>query len=134
MTLGVRAVVCGGGGSTILLVRHTYVPGWHLPGGGVEAGETAIAALKRELAEETNVNVMGQPELVSTHFNRHASRRDHILLYRVPEFEQPQDKRPDMEIAEAGFFPLDALPHPVSRGTKRRIAELLGEAVPDGYW
>ncbi|HYV61483.1 MAG TPA: NUDIX domain-containing protein, partial [Bryobacteraceae bacterium] len=39
MTLGVRALVVDGSGC-ILLVKHSYVSGWHLPGGGVEAGET----------------------------------------------------------------------------------------------
>ena len=36
LTLGVRALVVDGQGR-IFLVKHSYVSGWHLPGGGVEA-------------------------------------------------------------------------------------------------
>ena len=48
MTLGVRTLVIDGEGR-IFLVKHSYVSGWHLPGGGVEAGETLTEAAAREL-------------------------------------------------------------------------------------
>src|SRR5262245_33676913 len=44
MTLGVRALVVDEQGR-VFLVRHSYVSGWHLPGGGVEAGETLAQAV-----------------------------------------------------------------------------------------
>jgi hypothetical protein len=50
-TLGVRAVAVDGDGR-VLLVRHTYLAGWWLPGGGVDKGETTQAAVVRELREE----------------------------------------------------------------------------------
>ena len=50
MTLGVRTMLIDG--DKVLLIRHTYVPGWHFPGGGVERGETAEASAAREVMEE----------------------------------------------------------------------------------
>ena len=44
LTLGVRAQVYDAAGR-VLLIRHSYLPGWHFPGGGVEFGETAPEAM-----------------------------------------------------------------------------------------
>jgi len=56
LTVGVRALVIDGTGR-VFLVKHSYVAGWHLPGGGVEAGESLMTALTRELREEGNIEV-----------------------------------------------------------------------------
>src|SRR3974390_1630148 len=58
MTLGVRAVILDRD-NRVFLVKHTYVSGWHLPGGGVEPGETFRDALRRELAEEGRIELTG---------------------------------------------------------------------------
>jgi ADP-ribose pyrophosphatase YjhB (NUDIX family) len=134
MTLGVRAVVHDRNGDRVFLIRHTYVPGWHLPGGGVEKGETILQALGRELSEEGNVELLGTPRLVSLHFNRQASPRDHVALYLVRDFRQTMPKRPDREIAESGFFALDDLPSGLSRGTRHRLDEIFGGKAVSEYW
>ena len=79
-TLGTRALVIDGAGR-IFLVRHSYVGGWHLPGGGVETGETFQTALARELVEEGNIVMTAPPVLHGIFFNKRTSRRDHIALY-----------------------------------------------------
>ena len=61
-TLGARALVIDGAGR-IFLIKHSYVDGWHLPGGGVETGETLLEALARELAEEGNIQLGSAPQL-----------------------------------------------------------------------
>src|SRR6267154_3590960 len=68
MTLGVRALVIDETGR-IFLVKHSYVSGWHLPGGGVEAGETLTEAVARELHEEGNIEVTAPPQLHGIFFN-----------------------------------------------------------------
>lgn len=134
MTLGVRGLVHDETSNSVFLIRHTYVPGWQLPGGGVELGETMLEALERELAEEGNVSLTGPPELRSLHFNRQASRRDHVALYLIRKFSWPGSKLPDREIAEAGFFPLDGLPEATTPATRRRIAEVLGGEPASPFW
>lgn len=134
MTFGVRGVVYDADEDAVLLIRHTYVPGWQFPGGGVETGETAYESLARELQEEGNIELTAPPELKSIHFNRQASRRDHVALFLVTGYRQTAPKLPDLEIAEAGFFPLRALPADTTPATRRRLAELFGGVTPSVDW
>ena len=133
MTLGVRGVVVDAQ-DRVLLVRHTYVPGFYLPGGGVESGETFVEALARELEEEAAIIVDGAPQLHGVYLNRRASRRDHVALYVVRDFRQNGSHLPDHEIAEAGFFPPDALPDDTTNATRARLAEVLSGKPISPYW
>jgi ADP-ribose pyrophosphatase YjhB (NUDIX family) len=130
LTLGVRALVVDGQGR-VLLVKHSYVSGWHLPGGGVEADETLLEALARELLEETGVELTAQPVLHGVFFNRRASRRDHVALFVVRQFRQVRVPAPNHEIVAHGFFPANALPDGTTPATRARIAEVL-EGRPSG--
>lgn len=134
MTLGVRGLIHDRAKRSVFLIRHTYVPGWQLPGGGVETGETMEEALTREILEEGNIALTAPPKLVSLHFNRRASKRDHVGFYLVEQFRQTDPKRPDHEIAEAGFFPLAALPDGVTPATLRRIREVFEDAAVSPHW
>jgi 8-oxo-dGTP pyrophosphatase MutT (NUDIX family) len=133
LTLGVRAVVIDGDGR-VFLVRHSYIAGWHLPGGGVETGETLRAALARELREEGNIELAGTPVLHGIYFNERVSRRDHVALYVVRAFRQDTPPQPDHEIVAHGFFAPDRLPQDTTRGTRERIAEVLGGAPVADHW
>ncbi|NNM74667.1 NUDIX domain-containing protein [Enterovirga aerilata] len=133
MTLGVRGAVIDEAGR-ICLIRHTYAPGWHLPGGGIELGEDALRALARELREEAAIELTGTPVLHGVFLNAHASRRDHVLLFVVRQFERLGEKRPDLEIAECRFFAPDALPPDTTPGTCRRLLEIAEGRVPAAIW
>jgi 8-oxo-dGTP pyrophosphatase MutT (NUDIX family) len=133
LTLGVRGLVVSPGGE-VLLVKHSYVAGWHLPGGGVEPGETLLEALARELAEEGNVTLIAEPQLYGVYFNEIVSRRDHVTLFIVRAYRQEGFPKPNREIVDHGFFPLGALPPDTASSTRRRIDEVFGGTPISGRW
>jgi 8-oxo-dGTP pyrophosphatase MutT (NUDIX family) len=133
MTLGVRGVVLDGG-NKVFLVRHSYVSGWHLPGGGVEVGETFLEALRRELVEEGRIELTGEPPLHGLFFNGHVSRRDHVAVYVVRQFRQDRLPAPNREIVECGFYDAGALPVDTTQGTRLRIAEVLNGQARIATW
>lgn len=133
LTMGVRAVVIDPR-DHVFLVKHSYVAGWHLPGGGVETGETALEALARELLEEGGITATGMPVLHGLYFNARVSRRDHVAVFVVREFTQDGGPRHPREIVDCGFFPSDALPEGTTRGTRARLAEVLDGMPPSERW
>ena len=133
LTLGVRAVVVDGQGR-VFLIKHSYVSGWHLPGGGVEPGETTRTAIERELKEEGNIDLGQDPAMFAIYFNGRVSKRDHVVLYVVREFSQPTPPKANAEIVAHGFFSLDAMPGDTTAGTRARIAEVLGGVPVSPNW
>ena len=133
LTMGVRAVVLDQEGR-VFLVRHSYLPGWHLPGGGVEVGETALEALARELREEGNIEITGAPVLYGAYLNTFVTKRDHVLLYVARDIRQTHARGADREIVETGFFPVDRLPEATARATRARLAEVLAGAPASAFW
>ena len=132
LTLGVRGVVTDAQGR-VLLIEHTYVHGWYLPGGGVERRETAEQALAHELQEEAGVRVLGRASLVSMHSNEPRHPGDHVLVYRVQAWE-PCAPSAQGEIHQVGWFALDALPEGTTPGTRQRLAEVFQAAERDPMW
>ncbi len=141
LTLGVRAVIIdeealpgAGKAARVFLVRHSYVAGWHLPGGAVEVGESVAACLGREVREECAIAVDDVPQLFGLYFNRRASRRDHVAVFVVRAFRVLGERQPDWEIVEAGFFDRTHLPDGTTAATRARLAEVFDGQAPTPDW
>lgn len=134
MTLGVRGIVINDDGH-VLLLRHTYGrSGWIFPGGGVERRETIEHSLIRELDEEAGIEVTGPLELLGIYSNEHVFPGDHVAIYVVRAWRRLRPMAPSTEIAELGFFALDALPEGTTDGTRRRLEEMFDRAPRRAMW
>ncbi len=132
MTLGTRTAVFDGQGR-VLLVQHSYAPGWLLPGGGVERGETIYQSAAREIRDEACVIAEEQPELKGICLNDVQFPGDHIAVLVLRKFSQRPFK-PTLEIARAEFFHTHDLPVGTSDGTRRRLAEISARAAISPMW
>ncbi len=133
MTLGAQGMVIDDA-RRVLLVRHTYRPGWHFPGGGVEKNEPIGTALERELREEAGVAIDGAPELFGVYANFRYFPNDHVAFFVVRSWTQPSVPAANREIAEQGFFGIDALPDGTHRAVVTRIAEVFHGRERDPMW
>lgn len=131
VTLGVRVMLVQQG--RVLLVRHTYLRGWYLPGGGLKRGETIEAAARREVREEAGAE-LGEISLMGVYSNLDSMKTDHNVLFLCTDFALTGGH--DAEIAETQFFPLTALPEGTRAGHRRRIEEYAGgrSPLPFGSW
>lgn len=133
MTVGARVMVVDG--DKVLLIRHTYVPGWQFPGGGVGPGETFEEAGARETLEETGYRVVGQMQLFGLYHNSSpVTDRDHVAFFVAKAFTHDFERKPDHEIAEVGWFDRHALPDKVTPATSQRIDEYFDGVEKRKVW
>ncbi|MAN62371.1 MAG: DNA mismatch repair protein MutT [Parvibaculum sp.] len=131
LTAGARVVVIDEK-DRVLLVRHTYMSGWYLPGGGVDRGETMRRAAERELWEEVGVTPKGDLHFFGLYANFAEFKSDHVSLFVLRSFDI--EVQPNREIAEFGFFARDALPIETSKATRVRIHEVMEGLAPPDHW
>jgi ADP-ribose pyrophosphatase YjhB (NUDIX family) len=133
LTLGAQGAVIAPDGR-VLLIRHTYRPGWHFPGGGVEKGETVETALRRELLEEASVEISDAPEVFGIYSNFVQFPGDHVVLFVVRAWRQVATPQTTREIAEHGFFDPDAPPESIAEPARRRLREIFEGVAKSPYW
>lgn len=103
--IGVRMVMIQK--DEVLLIRHTYLNGWFLPGGGVKRRETLEQAARREAHEETGADIK-EAKLIGVFTNFAQWKTDHTTVFLCSDFKITG--KPDGEIAEMRTFPLKELP------------------------
>lgn len=135
LTLGAQGCVIDRH-NRVLLIKHTYRPGWHFPGGGVEKRETVELALERELWEEAGVRIDAAkpPQLFGIYANHERYPGDHIALFVVRDWSQPAPPQPNREIAAHQFVDPANLPAGIHRPTAARIAEIIAGAAKSQVW
>jgi ADP-ribose pyrophosphatase YjhB (NUDIX family) len=133
MTLGAQGVVIDGD-NRVLLVRHSYSPGWFFPGGGVEWNETIETALARELEEEVGITLEAPPQLHGVFGNFASFPGDHIAVFVVRHWQRREDYYRRGEIAEARMFAQRNLPEHTDPGTRVRLEEILDGAPRRALW
>ena len=91
----------------VWLVRHTYLSGWYMPGGGIKKWESLDQAARREAHEETGAE-LGNISLVGVFTSYKQWKTDHTSVFFCDDFKFVG--KSDAEIAEMRLFPLTELP------------------------
>lgn len=134
LTMGVRAVILEEGAPRrVLLIRHSYVPGWHLPGGAVGREETLLAAARREVREEVGLAIEAPPQPFGVFARFRHGASDHVAVF-IAESWSGRPAVDGVEVLEVVFFPVDALPPDTSPATRRRLDEVVGGSQRAEHW
>ena len=130
--IGVRGIVADEKGR-VLLVRHSYGKrSWIFPGGGQKGSEAADESMVREMREETGLQVE-ITRLVGVYFSRLAYKRDNVFVFECRQTGGAL-QQVGGEIAEAGWFAVDALPEPLAPGVRRALEDWRQVGVGYGRW
>lgn len=134
---GVRAILVNEAGD-VLLQRRTDMPLWGLPAGSVELDESALDALKREVAEETSLRIIeAEPMALYSGPDQRFSypNGDEIQCFAIAFIVRRWEGQPradGVEGSEVRFFPLSELPEdlaPVHRQTLKDYGEYRGRFI-----
>jgi len=107
----------------VLLVKHSYGKNnWDLPGGKSEQDESVQETAKREVMEETGLDVeVGQ--LTGIYYDPNYDMHHFVFISTISHDQEPEPSSP--EILECRYCSLDELPKPISDFTIRRIHEAI---------
>lgn len=132
-TIGVRLLLVVD--DYVLLVKHSYGDQWYLPGGKIKSNENIKNGLKREVKEETGIDLGNQilglktnePQLLGIYSNFKEYKNDYIFVFLMKISKEGKLKiKPDnFETEKIYLFDLKNLPDKMSPGTERRIQEFL---------
>ena len=128
--LGVIGIVEQAG--KVVLVRHSYKPGWMLPGGAVRRGEPPAEAIIREMREEIGLSQSAAPQLVGVFQRRMGFVSNLVCLFRVRDAVFAF--KPGFEVRAVCLADPADLPDGTSPAARRRLNEMTGESAQSPYW
>lgn len=133
VTVGVRALVLHE--NQVLLIRQHGDAEWLLPGGAANRGETLREAAIREAREETGCIVVAE-RLLGVFSTIHEGMTNHVAVFvcNLAGSTKPRVAgKLNIEIADARFWPLDALPANLHATARQWLAaSAAGERGLDG--
>ncbi len=114
----------------ILLLRHSYMPDYYIPGGGIKKNETITEGIIRELKEEVGITVSIDDLMLFLIIESNLEyKQDTAFIFLVKNITKDQqinshnhDKK---EILEIKWFDLDNLPKDLSVTTNLVIKEYI---------
>ena len=118
-TVSAAAIVTNEEGK-VLLLNHVLRPdsGWGYPGGFVNKGEQAEDAIRREVREETGIDL----DKLELHDVRNSGTHIEILFVAKSVGEPEVRSR---EIIELGWFGIDDFPQELPRRQQEQIRKAL---------
>ena len=119
-TVSAAAVVTNAEGQ-VLLLNHILRPdsGWGIPGGFIDRGEQPEETLRREVREETGL------ELEDVRMHRVRTLGRHIeVIFTARGIGEPQVM--SREITELKWFDIDSMPPEISRDQRNLVKTALG--------
>lgn len=122
-----QAVIVGDEG--VLLSVRTDLRGWELPGGTLEAGEAFGEALRREVREETGLEV--EVERHVGDYERTGFRPHLAKVYRCRPTGGVLERQQN-EIRRLRWFPLDAPPDTLFPWYAKPLADAVVDTVAEG--
>ncbi len=122
-TVSVAAVITNEN-REILLLNHVFRPfsSWGIPGGFIEANEQPEVAVRREIREETGI------ELENIRLIRIRTIKRHVeILYRADGIGKAEVK--SREITAAEWFTLETMPPEMNDVQKSLIKQVLDKEI-----
>jgi ADP-ribose pyrophosphatase YjhB (NUDIX family) len=125
--LGVRVLIADD--DRILLVRHSYRNEWFLPGGSPNRGEPLKTTARREVREETGLD-LESPQLLSLYSTLTRPVSNHVVIFvgQVAASQSPGAAHAtSAEIETVRWVPAQRLPDDAAPQTQRAVDDWLHE-------